>query len=147
MNHTADRPRTGADRRPRRRARRAFSLLEVIVAVTIIALLATIVIPRVWENIGRSKQKIAKTEVNSLASQIRVYMADQDMSYVDSDFNLGDLVVAGYLDSEKDLLDPWGREYVLIVPGVINRDFDIVSYGADGEPGGEGEAADVVNGR
>jgi general secretion pathway protein G len=56
--------------------------------------------------------------------------------------------VAGpYLNSADDLLDPWGNEYVLVVPGEVNFDFDIVSYGSDGQPGGEGEAGDIINGQ
>ncbi|MCA9285702.1 MAG: type II secretion system protein GspG [Phycisphaerales bacterium] len=139
---------TNRTRRQRRR-QRGFSLLEVIVAVTIIALLATIVIPKVWDNIGRSKQKIAKAEVNSLANQVRIYLADHDVSAIESDFSLEELALGEqpYVNSENDLLDPWGRPYVIVVPGVVNRDFDIMSFGADGEAGGEGENADVVNGR
>ena len=49
-----------------------------------------------------------------------------------------------YVQNAENLLDPWGKKYDLKVPGTKNIDFDIVSYGADGQPGGEGENADVV---
>ena len=50
-----------------------------------------------------------------------------------------------YVENEQALLDPWGNEYVLLIPSENgNADFDIVSYGADGVPGGEGEDADIV---
>jgi general secretion pathway protein G len=130
----------------RRDGRRAFTLLEVIVVVTIIALLATLVAPRVLSNIGRSKQKIAETEVNSIAQQVQLYMADNGLSRLPDDFDLLELTQGTnpYL-REKDLYDPWDRIYVLRNPGEENPDFDIWSYGADGEPGGEGEDNDVVN--
>ncbi|MEY5033449.1 MAG: Type secretion system protein, partial [Planctomycetota bacterium] len=62
-----------------------------------------------------------------------------------SDFQL-EALIPEYLESTDDLLDPWGNRYV-ITEGTNGRDFDIVSYGADGTPGGEGEATDITNGR
>jgi general secretion pathway protein G len=50
-----------------------------------------------------------------------------------------------YLQKADDLIDPWGNPYVMRVPGQTNYDFDIVSYGADGQPGGEGDDADITN--
>lgn len=131
----------------KRAARRAFTLLEVIVVVTIIALLAAIIAPRLLGNIGRSKQKAAYTEAKSLAQQVHVWMADNGVSRLPDDFDLA-LLTEGddpYLNSKEDLLDPWGNPYYLIVPGEKNHDFDIKSYGADGKPDGTGEDADVTN--
>jgi len=132
----------------RRRRRRGFSLLEVIVAVMIVAMLAALVVPRVLENIGRSKERIARAEVNSLANQVRLYLADNEMTRPSPDFDLEWLTEGPrpYLNNANDLIDPWGNPYVIIVPGQYNIDFDIVSYGADGQPGGEGEDADVISG-
>ncbi len=48
------------------------------------------------------------------------------------------------MNKVEDLKDPWGREFILVIPGQRNVDFDIVSYGADGKPGGTGEDADVI---
>jgi general secretion pathway protein G len=133
---------------PRRdRHRRGFTLLEVIVVVTIIALLAALVAPKVWQNIGKSKQKIAQAEVASIAQQVRLWMVDSEHSRIPEDFQL-DMLVEGqtpYIDAD-DLLDPWGNPYVLVNPGEANPgDFDVVSFGADGQRGGAGEDADVVN--
>lgn len=131
----------------RRRRRRGFTLLEVIVVVTIIALLAAIVAPKLLANIGRSKQKVALAEVKSIAQQVRLWMADNGYSRLPDDFEI-QVLLAGedpYLSKQEDLLDPWDNPYVLIVPGDENPDFDIVSYGADGQPDGTGEDADVVN--
>ncbi len=129
------------------RRRGGFTLLEVIVVVTIIALLAAIVAPKLLSNIGRSKQKVATAEVKSLAQQVQLWMADNGASRLPDDFEL-DLLLSGddpYLAKQDDLLDPWDNPYILIVPGEENPDFDIKSYGADGQPDGTGEDADVVN--
>ncbi|MHC4992355.1 MAG: type II secretion system protein GspG [Planctomycetota bacterium] len=129
------------------RQRRAFTLLEVIVVVTIIALLATLVAPRLWRQIGRSKVRIAESEVASIAQQVKLWMVDNGYSRLPDDFELSALVEGDdpYLESD-DLLDPWENPYQLVNPGDAHpNDFDIVSYGGDGERGGEGEDGDVVN--
>jgi general secretion pathway protein G len=134
-------------RSTQRRSRRAFTLLEVIVVVTIIALLAAIIAPKLLGNIGRSKQKVAKAETASLAQQVHVWMADNGYSRLPDDFSL-DMLLEGndpYLSKKDDLLDPWGNPNVLVVPGEVNRDFDIKSYGADAKPEGTDEDADVTN--
>jgi len=138
--------------RPRQRAlravRRGFTLLEVIVAVTIIAILAALLVPNVLGFIGSSKTRVARAGVNALSQQVRLYCADHEMSKPDRNFDLSMLLEGSkpYLNNPQDLLDPWGNPFVLVVPGQVNFDFDIVSYGADGAPGGEAEDADIVSG-
>jgi general secretion pathway protein G len=130
----------------RKRRRRGFTLLEIVVVVTIIALLGALIVPRLIDRIGWSKQQVAKSEVAQIAQQVELYMVDNGVSRLPSDFDLSALTQGDrpYL-RPQDLIDPWGNPYVIVVPGEVNRDFDIVSYGADGLPGGEGEDADVVN--
>lgn len=131
-------------RRPARRmARRGFTLLEIIVVVVIIALLATMVAPRLFDNIGRSRVRVATSGVASIAQQVRIYMSDENLSRLPNNFNLNALVPK-YVRA-KDLIDPWGNPFAIIIPGDENPDFDIVSFGADGVPGGDGEDADIVN--
>ena len=133
-------------RRSFRHARRAFTLLEIIVVVTIIAMLAVMVAPRLLQNIGKTKTKVAKNEVAQIAQQMGIFLADNGKSRPDQDTELTVLVegTTPYLKA-TDLKDPWGRDYILMVPGPSGSDFDIISYGADGEPGGEGEDQDVNN--
>jgi general secretion pathway protein G len=142
-------------RRPHRR--RAFTLIEVIVVVIIIGVLAAAIAPRLFQRVGQSKQAVARNGAASLATSMSMFLVDTGKS-IDSVQDLTvlierpddveeDMWQGPYLNSADDLLDPWGNEYVLVVPGEVNFDFDIVSYGSDGQPGGEGEAGDIINGQ
>jgi general secretion pathway protein G len=132
-------------RRPLRQLRRGFSLIEVIVAVTIIAIFAGLVAPQLLKRLSGAKQDQARTEANAIASQVKIYLTNRQESKLAADFQLDNLVPE-YLESTDDLLDPWGNRY-MILEGTNGRDFDIVSYGADGTPGGEGENADITHGK
>jgi len=131
----------------RHTARAGFTLIEIMVVVAIIAILATLVAPRVWQAIGRSNSRAALSETRVISQAVGLYLLDNNMSRPPEDFEL-EVLVSGsdpYLNKVEDLIDPWGNPYVIIVPGEVNHDYDIVSFGADGEPGGEGDAADIVN--
>jgi general secretion pathway protein G len=132
-------------RRPLRQLRRGFSLIEVIVAVTIIAIFAGLVAPQLLKRLSGAKQDQARTEANAIAAQVKIYLTNRQESKLAADFQLDNLVPE-YLESTDDLLDPWGNRY-MILEGTNGRDFDIVSYGADGTPGGEGENADITHGK
>ena len=134
--------------RPRRpSARRAFSLVELIVAVTIMAILAALVVPRVTHYIGFTKGKTARADAETIANQVRMYMTTKGMSTLPSDFDLVELTEGDTAVLNKNqLLDPWGNPYQIRVPGEVNLDFDVYSFGADGQAGGEGENADIIAG-
>lgn len=137
---------TQRTRRTRRALRRGFSLLEVIVAVTIIALFAALVAPSLLGRVGAAKVDKARVEATSIAQQVQIYLTDSDQTAVNEDFSL-QMLVPKYFSSTDDLLDPWGNPYLVDRPGTNGRDFDIVSLGSDGARGGEGEAADIVHGK
>jgi general secretion pathway protein G len=138
---------------PRRRspARRAFTIIEVIVIVVILGVIAAVIAPRLLSRIGQSKQSVAKANAGSLATAMKLFQADHGLpesgstidvlwekpANVQGDWHPG-------VDNADALIDPWGRKYLLVIPGTKNIDFDIVSYGSDGQPGGEGEAADII---
>lgn len=127
-----------------RTVRRAFTLLEIIVVVTIIALLATMVAPKLLQNIWKAKQRVARAEVASIQQQLALYLADNGLTKPSEDLELSVLTTGPEAKLKPDdLKDPWGRDYILAVPGDSGQDFDIISYGADGQPGGEGEDKDV----
>ncbi len=124
----------------RRHSRRAFTLLEMIVVVTIIALLAALVAPRTLKWLGKSQQKVAKAEASKLAQTIRLYLLDNNLTRPFAGMELGVLREGDdpYLGKADDIIDPWKHEYVLIVPGQVNiYDFDVVSLGEDGQLGTE----------
>jgi general secretion pathway protein G len=132
----------------RRQLRRGFSLLEVIVAVTIIALFAALIAPNLLRRLGGAKRDQAQIKASAIASQIKIYLTENRQTSLGEDFNLDVLVTAGYLESMDDLVDPWGNRYA-VLPGTEGRDFDVVSYGADGEPGGEAgsDDSDITHGK
>lgn len=134
-------------RRTRRPVRRAFSLVELIVAVTIMAILAALVVPRVTQWIGFTKSKTARADAETISNQVRMYMTAKGLSTLPGDFELVELAEGeGALLNKNQLSDPWGNPYQIRVPGEINLDFDVYSFGADGQSGGEGENADIVAG-
>lgn len=145
---------TNAHHRPQRRtARRGFTLMEIIVVVTIIALLAALVAPRLLSQLGSAKINIARSEASGLRSAVNIYLVDKGISIVPEDFDLGVLLLTPesgggpngpYLQKADDLIDPWDRPYMIRVPGEENVDFDVVSYGEDGQPGGDGANQDVA---
>lgn len=134
------------DRRTHRRLRRGFSLIEVIVAVTIIAIFAALVAPNLLGRLSSAKADQAMIKASAIAENVKIYLTENRSATLSGDFTL-EMLVPDYLESMDDLVDPWGNDYILEVPGSNGRDFDIVSYGADGVPGGDDENADIYHGR
>lgn len=126
-----------------------FTLLELLVVMVIIGLLAAYVGPRYFAQIGKSERGTAKAQVEAFAKALDAYRLDVG-HYPRSELGLSALVVkpadelrwnGPYL--QKDVpLDPWGHAYVYRIPGQ-QGEFDLLSYGKDGQPGGEGDAADI----
>ena len=130
---------------------RGFTLLELLVVVTIIGLLAAYVGPKYFSQLGKSEQGVAKAQVEAFARALDTYRLDVG-HYPTTEEGLNALLTkpanaakwnGPYLQKAVPL-DPWGRAYVYRAPGA-NGDFDISSYGKDGQPGGTGDAADVTN--
>lgn len=140
-------------RPPVRRDREAgVTLIEMMVVLVIIAVVAAMVVPNVIDRPDRARVTVAETDIRAISSALELYRLD-NRSYPTTAQGLAALVErpvsapappnwaeGGYL---TDLpADPWGNEYIYISPG---RDgaYDLMSLGADGEPGGEGTAADI----
>jgi general secretion pathway protein G len=142
-------------RPPRQRWQRAaaagFTLLELLVVVTIIGLLAAYVGPKYFSQLGKSEQGVAKAQIEAFARALDTYRLDVGQ-YPTTEEGLNALLVkpanvvkwnGPYLQKAVPV-DPWGRPYLFRSPGV-SGDFDLISYGKDGQPGGTGDAADVTN--
>ena len=120
--------------------------------IVIIGVLATLIAPRVLKRIGQSKHSVAQSNAATLAQQVQMFIADHGMPRDGESIDIlwerpSDVDQADwepYVSSADKLLDPWGAKFVLVIPGKKNYDFDVVSYGADGSPGGTGEDEDVV---
>lgn len=136
-------------------ARAGFTIMEVLVVIVIIGVLAAVIGPRLLGRVGQSKQAVAKSNVETLANSVRQFMLDHGSIPSGSDImilwerpsDIAEDKYQPYVENADALLDPWGNKYALIVPGSFNIDFDVVSYGSDAQPGGEGEAKDVINGK
>lgn len=134
-------------------ARRAFTLIEVIVIIIILGVLAAVIAPRILQRVGQSKQATAEIGAKSLVLAMQSFIADYgkpDSSATidilwERPSNVDEAHWQPGVQNATQLLDPWGNKYILRIPGDKNPyDFDIISLGADGKPGGEGEDADIV---
>jgi len=132
------------------RKQTGFTLLELLVVLGIIAMLAGLVGPQVMKHMGESKVKAAKVQLEDLAQTLDMYKLDVG-SYPTSEQGLNALIESPdgaqrwngpYLRKSKVPLDPWNQEYKYTSPGEHGK-FDIVSLGADGKEGGEGEDKDL----
>jgi general secretion pathway protein G len=139
-------------RRRARRAERGFTLVEILVVITIIGLIMGLVGPRVLNYLGDSKVKAAKIQIESLASAIELYYLDTGR-YPTASEGLNSLLLrpgnapgwnGPYLKGNALPSDPWGKPYLYRAPGQHGA-YDVVSHGADGQEGGSGAAADVVS--
>jgi len=133
-------------------SQRGFTLLELLVVIVIIGLLAAFVAPKYFGQIGRSRIQIARAQIESLDKALDQYRIDTG-HYPSTEAGLVALTVApanepmwhgSYLKKGVPL-DPWGHPYSYKQPGDNGREFDIISFGADGAPNGAGEDADITN--
>lgn len=131
-----------------------FSLIEVLVALSVIALLAGVAGPRLFALFDRGKAKVAAIQISQIESALDLYRIDVG-AYPSPRQGLQALLkrpagaeAAGgwsgpYLTDVAALTDPWGAPYRYAAPGDGGRPFTVVSLGADGAPGGAGQDADV----
>lgn len=122
--------------------------------ILIIGVLAAVIAPRLLSRVGQSKQAVAASNEASLMTAMKLFVADNGDPESGASIDILWTKPANstawkgpYVDSESALHDPWGNLFVLRFPGEVNKDFDILSYGKDGAPGGEGENQDIVNGK
>jgi general secretion pathway protein G len=139
-------------RRSGRSAERGFTLVEMLVVITIIGLIMALVGPRVLNYLSESKAKAAKIQIESLGSALDLFFLDSGR-YPTSSEGLTVLVQrpgnfaawnGPYLKGAVVPNDPWGNPYIYRAPGQHGA-YDIISYGADGQEGGTGTGTDITS--
>ncbi|MDO4704677.1 type II secretion system protein GspG [Allofranklinella schreckenbergeri] len=141
--------------RPHRSARlqRGFTLIEIMVVVVILGVLVALVAPNILGRTDEARQTAARAQINTIVTALKFYRND-NMRYPTAQQGLQALIERPttepvpakwsrpYLDNGKLPLDPWGNPYQYLQPG-LHGEVDVFSYGADGQPGGEGADADI----
>jgi general secretion pathway protein G len=137
------------------RARAAgFTLIEIMVVVVILGILAALVLPNVMGRIGQAQGTKVKADIQGYETALSLFKLD-NFKYPSTDQGLEALVrqpadpsirnwkEGGYIRSLKK--DPWGNNYQYVYPGTHGTDYDLFTLGADNQPGGDGENADIGN--
>jgi len=135
---------------------RGFTLIELMVVIVILGILAGLIVPRIMSRPEEARQAKARIQIESLETALKLYKLDNG-SYPSTEQSLQALVEppevgnlpgrwreGGYLEKGKVPKDPWDNDYVYLCPG-MHDDYDIISYGVDGEPGGEGKNRDITS--
>jgi len=136
--------------------KKGFTLIEVLVVVFILGILAALVAPKMLGRTDDAKIAETKLQMKNLETALKLYKLDNGF-YPTTDQGLEALVKKpeaepipkkykddGYLEKNKIPKDAWGNPYLYLSPG-SHGDFDMISYGSDGKPGGDGKDADIKN--
>lgn len=135
----------------RKHRQRGMTLIELLVVLVILGLIASLAGPQVMKYLGGAKTDTAKQQIHLLDEVLDGYKLD-NARYPTTQEGLDALVKAPagatnwrgpYLKKNTVPKDPWGNDYKYTSPGEQGRNYDIVSFGADGKPGGEGENKDI----
>lgn len=136
--------------------RKGFTIIEILVVLVILGILATLLVPKFLDKPDEARVTKAKLDMKAVESALKIYKLENSF-YPSTEQGLQALITipdtepipknykkGGYLESNS-LKDPWGNDYVYRSPGEDDRDFEIISLGADGKEGGEGFNADIKN--
>ena len=126
-----------------------FTLIELMIVVVILGLLSTIIMPKILDRPEQARRMKAKVDIRSIESALALFKTDtgrfpttsEGLEVLVSNPGIKGYNADGYLDKVPS--DPWGTKYVYISPGANSRDYDLKSYGKDGESGGAEDSADI----
>ena len=134
--------------------KKGFTLVELLTVVVIIGLLAAFVVPKIFSNLGKTKKDIARAKMALIENSIARFQLDCGRIPT-QDEGIEALIVpppeledkwSGRYAKQSEIIDPWGNAYIYIEQGEINiGSYDLISLGADGTEGGEGENEDIYN--
>jgi general secretion pathway protein G len=152
MPHLAPRARPAVRTGP---PRSGFTLIEILVVIVVIAILATLVAPNIFQHVGAAKDATAKSQIEMLSAALDAYRLDNG-HYPSTEQSLNALWEKPTIDPPANWrgpylrkpvpVDPWQRPYIYLFPGQQNLNgYDLLSYGLDGKPGGDGEDADITS--
>lgn len=141
--------------RSRVRRIRGFTLIEILVVIVVIAILASVVAPEIFKHIGTARSVTAKAQIQEIETALDMYRLANGR-YPTTQQGLSALNEIPTVDTPPNWngpylkkavpMDPWGVPYIYLSPGQVNlTGFDLLSYGADGKPGGTGEDADILS--
>ena len=128
-----------------------FTLIELMVVIVILGILATIITPKILDRPEQARRMKAKVDIRNLQSALALFKTDTG-SYPTTSQGLEALLnnpgikgwkTGGYLEGNKLPDDPWGNPYIYLSPGMHGNDYDLESYGKDGEDGGSDSDADI----
>lgn len=135
---------------------KGFTFIEIMVVIVILGILATLIVPKIMGRPDEARRVKAQVDIQSLETALKLYNLDNGY-YPSTEQGLEALVElpnsgqlprswreGGYLEKGRVPQDPWGNEYIYLSPGE-HGDFDLLSYGADGQSGGEGKNEDIGN--
>ena len=124
---------------------KGLTLIEILIVVVILGTLAAVLVVNLIPQSEKANQQIAKTQIGQIAQHLTLYQAEHrklppaggGLSAMSAD------PAATYYLKPEQLIDPWGNPFIYRVPGSNGHPFDLISYGADGQPGGEHANADL----
>ena len=133
------------------RTPKAFTLIELMIVVVILGILATTIMPKILNRPEQARRTKAKVEISKIETALAMFKLEtgrypttsQGLAALVNDPGVENYNPDGYLDKVPH--DPWNNPYVYLQPSINNRDFDLESYGKDGENGGADDDADIEN--
>ena len=130
---------------------RGFTLIELMIVIVILGLLSTTLIPRILNRPQQARRMKAQVDIRNIESALALFKTDtgrfpttsEGLEALVSDPGIKGYNSDAYLDKVPS--DPWGNKYIYLSPGLNRKDYDLESYGKDGEDGGADQNADIEN--